>query len=73
MLLPDELQEAVHEGGVHVCLGLLLPGGTVYLICTTTDWQCQACKHHRLTAPQIGSTADWQHRRLAVSGMQAPL
>ena len=46
MLLPDELQEAVHEGGVHVCLGLLLPRGTVYLICSTTDWQCQACKHH---------------------------
>ena len=45
MLLPDELQEAMHEGGMHVCLGLLLPCGTVYFICSTTDWQCQACKH----------------------------
>lgn len=46
MLLPDKLQEAVHEGGMHVCLGLLLPRRTVYLICSTADGQCLACKRH---------------------------
>ena len=59
MLLPDELQEAVHEGGVHVCLGLLLPPGTVYLICSTIQLDCLFTTTVSFT---IRLTADWQRQ-----------
>lgn len=41
MLLPEQLQEAAHEGCMHVCMGLLLPHlillFLLHLLCSTAQ------------------------------------